>query len=288
MISGTFQYFAPESVDEALALLREHADEAKLIAGGHSLLPAMKLRLSQPGVLIDIGRIGELRGIEVNGGVSVGACTTYHALATSEELRAACPVLAESCAVIGDVQVRNRGTIGGSLAHADPAADLPAVALALGATVTVRGPGGARQIAADDLFVDMLTTALEPDEIITRITFPILGRGEGASYQKLRHPASRYAIVGVAAYLRLAPDGSVAAARVAVTGAGPKAVRQLAVEAALASGATDDAAFSAASEQAGSEMDFLGDIHASEEYRRAMVKVYTRRALTKALERARS
>jgi carbon-monoxide dehydrogenase medium subunit len=287
MIPGTFQYFAPESVDEALALLQEHADEAKLIAGGHSLLPAMKLRLSQPGVLIDIGRIGELRGIEVNGGVSVGACTTYHALATSEELRAACPVLAESCAVIGDVQVRNRGTIGGSLAHADPAADLPAVALALGATVTVRGPGGARQIAADDLFVDMLTTALEPDEIITRITFPILSRGEGASYQKLRHPASRYAIIGVAAYLRLAPDGGIAAARVAVTGAGPKAVRQPAVEVALVGGPTDEAAIAAAGEQAGSEMDFLGDIHASEEYRRAMVKVYTRRALAEALRQAR-
>lgn len=286
MIPGSFQYFAPESVDEALALLQQHADEAKLIAGGHSLLPAMKLRLAQPGVLIDLGRIGELRGIEVNGRVSVGAGSTYHSLAASPELRAACPVLADCCEQIGDIQVRNRGTIGGSLAHADPAADLPAVALALGATVSVRGPAGAREIAADDLFVDMLTTALEPDEIITRVSFPRLGPGEGAAYQKLRHPASRYAIVGAAAYLRLAPDGRVAAARVAVTGAGPKAVRQSAVEAALA-GAADEAALAAASEHAGADMDFLGDIHASEDYRRAMVKVYTRRALAEALRQAR-
>ncbi|GAB4214103.1 MAG: xanthine dehydrogenase family protein subunit M [Roseiflexaceae bacterium] len=287
MIPGEFQYYAPASVDEALALLQQHADDAKLLAGGHSLLPAMKLRLAQPGVLVDIGRIGELRQIEVNGSVGVGAGATYHMIASSAELRAACGVLAECCEQIGDIQVRNRGTIGGSLAHADPAADLPAVALALEARVAVRGPGGTREIAATGLFVDMLTTALEPDEIITRVTFPTLGQGEGAAYEKLRHPASRYAIVGVAAYVQLAADDTVAQARVAVTGAGPKATRQPEVEVALAGSAGDEAAVSTASEQAGASMDFLGDIHASEDYRRAMVKVYTRRALTKALAQAR-
>ncbi|HEU5100454.1 MAG TPA: xanthine dehydrogenase family protein subunit M [Roseiflexaceae bacterium] len=287
MIPSEFQYFSPATVEEAVGLLQQHGDEAKLIAGGHSLLPAMKLRLAQPGVLVDISKIASLKGIAVNGNVTIGAGTTYRELASSADVRSACGVLAECVAQIGDIQVRNRGTVGGSLAHADPAADLPAVALALGATLTAKGPGGTRTINADDMFVEMLTTALEPTEVVTEVTFPKLGQGEGASYQKLRHPASRYAIVGVAAYVKL-DGGNVAAARIAVTGAGPKATRQADAEAAIIGSAGDDAAVAAASEKAGEGMDFLGDIHASEEYRRAMVKVYTRRALTAALERARA
>ncbi|HWQ14053.1 MAG TPA: xanthine dehydrogenase family protein subunit M [Roseiflexaceae bacterium] len=287
MIPAEFQYYAPTSVAEAVSLLQQH-DEAKILAGGHSLLPALKLRLSQTPVLIDIGRIAELKGLAVDGSVSIGAGVTYHEVATNEAVRAACPVLAECVAQIGDIQVRNRGTLAGALAHADPAADLPAVALALGATITAQGPGGAREIAADEMFVEMLTTALQPNEVVTRVTFPRLGAGEGAAYAKLRHPASRYAIVGVAAYVKLGAGGAVEVCRIGVTGAGPKAVRQPAAEAALVGTSGDEAAIAAAAEKAGEEMDYLGDIHASEEYRRAMVKVYTKRALAEALRRARA
>jgi aerobic carbon-monoxide dehydrogenase medium subunit len=287
MIPSEFQYFAPKTVDEAVGLLQQHGDDAKLLAGGHSLLPAMKLRLTQFGALIDVSKIDELKGILVNGNVKIGAGATYHAIASSEDVRLACAVLVECVAQIGDIQVRNRGTIGGSLAHADPAADLPALVLALDASVHAKGPGGERDIGAGDMFVEMLTTALEANEIITSVTFPKLGSGEGAAYEKLRHPASRYAIVGVAAYVKVGDDGKVESARVAVTGAGPKATRQGDVESALAGGDGSADAVAAAAEKAGEDMDYLGDIHASEEYRRAMVKVFTRRALTKALERAR-
>ena len=288
MFPTEFQYFAPTSVAEAISLLQQHGDEAKILAGGHSLLPAMKLRLAQPGVLVDIGKIAELKGVTVNGGVSIGALTTYRMLEESAELRTACPVLLDTVAAIGDAQVRNRGTIGGSIAHSDPAADLPAVILAIGATLTAQGPNGTRDINADDMFTEMLTTALEPNEVLTKISVPTMGKGEGAAYAKLVQPASRYAIVGVAAYVKLGADGNVAAARIAVTGAGPKATRQSAAEASLVGSNGDDTAITAASAASGDAMDYLGDIHASEEYRRAMVKVYTRRALVKALERARN
>jgi aerobic carbon-monoxide dehydrogenase medium subunit len=286
MFPTEFQYFAPKSVAEAISLLQQHGDDAKILAGGHSLLPAMKLRLAQPAVLVDIGKIAELKGVTVNGGVSIGALTTYRMLEESAELRAACPVIVDTVGLIGDAQVRNRGTIGGSLAHSDPAADLPAVILALGATLSAQGPNGSRDISADDMFTEMLTTALEPTEVLTKISVPRIGKGEGAAYAKLIQPASRYAIVGVAAYVKL-DGGNVAAARIAVTGAGPMATRQSAAEAALVGSSGDEAAIAAASAKAGDDMDYLGDIHASEEYRRAMVKVYTRRALTKALETAR-
>ncbi len=286
MIPAEFTYFAPKTVAEAIGLLQQHGDDAKLLGGGHSLLPAIKLRLSQPAVLIDVTKIAELHGISANGHLTIGAGTTYAEVAASTEVAAACHVLAECVGQIGDMQVRNRGTIGGALVHADPAADLPAVALALGATLNAQGPGGSRTIAADDLFVDMLTTSVEPNEVVTSVEFPSLGAGEGASYTKLKHPASRYAIVGVCAYVKL-DGGSVSQCRIAVTGAGPKATRQSAAEAAMMGSAGDDAALAAAAEHSGAEMEYLGDIHASEEYRRAMVKVYTRRALTQALAHAR-
>ncbi len=285
MIPSKFEYFAPTSLDEAISLLQQYGDEAKLLAGGHSLLPAMKLRLASPGVLIDIRKISDLRGISVNGGISLGALTTHHMIETSAELKAACAILPECAALIGDIQVRNVGTIGGSLAHADPAADMPAPILALGAQIHTQGPGGTRSIAADDFFTDMLTTALEEGEIITRIDVPRLGAGEGAAYVKFPHPASRYAIVGVAAYVKI-DGGKVAATRIAVTGAGPKVTRQTAAETALLGSDGGAEAIARAAEDAGAEMDVLGDIHASEDYRRAMIKVYTRRALTKAVERA--
>jgi aerobic carbon-monoxide dehydrogenase medium subunit len=287
MIPSAFDYYAANSVDEALKLLAEHGDEAKILAGGHSLLPAMKLRLAAPTVLIDINPIKELSGINVSGGqVRIGALTTYITLYKSEELKSACPVLGQCVAQIGDPQVRNRGTIGGALVHADPAADMPAVVLALGGSLSVQGPNGTREIDVDDFFVDMLTTALEPDELLTTISIPAVAKGSGAAYAKMVQPASGYAIVGAAAYVTLASDGTISSARVAVTGAGPKPTRQTALESALAGGASDEAAVKAASEHAGEDMDFLGDIHASEDYRRAMVKVYCRRALLDAIAAA--
>lgn len=287
MIPAEFQYFAPSSIEEAIGLLQEHGDEAKLLAGGHSLLPAMKLRLSQPGVIVDISGLADLKRIFVDRGsrLVVGAGTTYTQIVNSDDVKQHLPVLAEVCGQIGDIQVRNRGTIGGSLAHSDPAADLPALALALGATMSVKGPDSSREIGADDMFVEMLTTALEPTEVITDVRFPALGAGEGAAYAKLRHPASRYAIVGVAAYVKM-DGGTIGEARVAVTGAGVKAVRQSGVETAIAGSDGGAEAIAKAAESAGDEVDFLGDIHASEDYRRAMVKVYARRALAEAVKRA--
>ena len=288
MIPAAFEYVKASSVAQAIALLNQHGDEAKVIAGGHSLLPAMKLRLSQPAVLIDIAHVAELKGIKTAGStLTIGAGETYHAIATSATVISACPVLASCTGQIGDIQVRNAGTIGGALAHADPAADLTAVFLALGGTVTVQSAGGTRSIAADDLFVSMLMTALDSGELITAVSVPVMSKGQGAAYAKLKHPASRYAIVGVAAAVTIS-NGVVSACRVAVTGAGPQAVRQPSVEKALIGTSGDAAAIKAACASAGADMEYLGDIHASEEYRRAMVKVYAARALTDAVAAARA
>jgi aerobic carbon-monoxide dehydrogenase medium subunit len=221
----------------------------------------------------------------VNGNVNIGALTTWHTIETDAGLKSAVAVLPEAVSQIGDIQVRNRGTIGGSLAHADPAADLPAVILALDAQIRAHGPGGERTIAASDFFTDMLSTALEPTELLTAVICERLGAGEGAAYVKFPHPASRYAIVGAAAYVKL-DGGKVSAARVAITGAGPVATRQMATEQAIIGSDGGAEAVQAAAEEAGKEMDILGDIHASEEYRRAMAKVYARRALTQAIARA--
>ncbi len=287
MIPASFEYAAPASVAEAIGLLQKHGEDAKILAGGHSLLPAMKLRLAQPTTLIDISKIAELQGISVGSSVVIGAGTSYHAIANSAAVQSNCKVVAECAGQVGDIQVRNRGTIGGALAHNDPAADLTAVILALGGTVTAQGAGGNRDINADDLFVSIFTTALEPNEIITKVTVPVVGKGSGAAYAKLRHPASRYAIVGVAAYVTIS-GGKVSSARIAVTGAGPMATRQSDAEAALIGSDGSDAAIAAAAEKSGEGMEYLGDIHASAEYRKAMVKVYTKRALSEALARARA
>jgi carbon-monoxide dehydrogenase medium subunit len=288
MIPAAFKYVKARSVAEALVLLQQHGEDAKLLAGGHSLLPAMKLRLSQPSVLIDIAGVTDLKGITNNGiQLVIGAGETYHAIATSSIVKKTCGVIATTCGDIGDIQVRNAGTIGGALAHADPAADLTSVFLALGGSVTAQSASASREIAADGLFVGMLTTALEAGEILTKVTIPVLQQGQGAAYAKLKHPASRYAIVGVAARVSMS-GGSVTSARVAVTGAGPKAERQAACEAALVGSNGDAAAVKAAAAKAGDRMDYLGDIHASEDYRRAMVKVYAARALSAAIAQARA
>lgn len=285
MIPSAFEYHAPTSVAEAISLLEKYGDEAKVLAGGHSLLPAMKLRLAAPGVIIDINKISELRGVVINGNINIGALTTWAAVEHHAGLKQSCAMLPEVVAQIGDIQVRNRGTVGGSLAHADPAADFPAAVLALDAQIRAQGPNGERTIAAGDFFTDMLSTSLEPNELLTAIIANKLGAGEGAAYVKFPHPASRYAIVGAAAYVKIS-GGNISACRLAITGAGPVATRQTATEQALLNtdGSTD--AIASAADHAGTEMDILGDIHASEDYRRAMVKVYAKRALTAAVARA--
>ena len=287
MIPGEFEYFAPSSVQEAVQLLQQHGDEAKVLAGGHSLIPLLKLRLANPPVLVDIGRIRELRGIKrQDGTVTIGAMTTHTEVERAEELKDSFPILAEAATVIGDPMVRNVGTFGGSLAHADPAGDWPAVVLALGAEMKVVGPQGERTVPADDFFVDMLTSALQPGELLTHVDLTVPQGKTGMSYQKFSHPASGYAVVGVAAMVTLGADGTCQDCRAAVTGAGPKATRLTATEDLLKGQQPTPELIAQAAERAGEGMDFLGDIYASESYREHLVKVYTKRALTKALEAA--
>lgn len=281
MYPSDFQYAAPTSLQEAIALLAQHPD-AKILAGGHSLLPAMRIRLMDADMLIDIGKIAELKGVHADGNVSIGAMTTYHDLQTSAEINQRLQVLAECASHVGDPAVRNRGTIGGSLAHADPAADMPAVILALGATLKLVGPNGERAVAADDFFVDMLQTAVEPGEILTEIQIPPMPANHGAAYEKFKHPASGYAVVGVAAMVHKGSDGNVAECRIAVTGAGPKVQRATAAEESMRAGADP----TAAANKAADGLDFIGDVYASEEYRANLVRVLCKRALQKAVAQA--
>jgi len=289
MIATEFEYLAPGSLEEAVSLLRQHGDDAKLLAGGHSLIPIMKLRLARPRYLIDIGRVFGLDYIKEEGGaLAVGALTTHHALETSQLLRSKQPLVPETAAVIADVQVRNRGTIGGSLAHADPAADLPATVLALEAEIVATGPGGRRAIKAADFFVGLFATALAPDEIVTEIRFPLAPSRTGSSYQKVPNKASHYAIVGVATVVTLDGDGKCQSARVGVTGTSGTAYRATEAEVALAGRAPDPTAIANASELATSGVDALSDIHASAEFRLHLTKVHARRALELAVSRARA
>ena len=284
MIPSAFEYERATSLDDAVAKLAAAGGAGKLIAGGHSLVPLMKLRLSEPTVLIDIAHVPDLAGIRGDRGqVEIGAGTTHHDVATSALLREVCPMAADAAASIGDQQVRNRGTVGGSLAHADPAADWPAVMLALDAEFHLRGPDRWRAVAARDFFQGMLTVDLAPDEILARVTFAPV---RGGAYAKLHQRASRFAIVGVAAALDVR-GGEIVSARVGLTGAAESPSRLAAVEAALAGRPASGAAVAAAVAVAGDGLeDLADDIHASAEYRRAMVRVFTRRALDAALARA--
>lgn len=287
MISSAFAYHAPTSVAEAVDLLTEHGEDAKLLAGGHSLIPLMKLRLAEPRALIDLGKIADMAYIrEDGGGLAIGAMTTYAALESSDAVRRRAPVLADAARQVADAQVRNMGTIGGSLAHADPAGDLPAVAIALNAELVTSSQGGHRSIGADDFFVDLLTTALEPTEILNEIRIPALAPRSGTAYAKFGNKASHYAIVGVAAVVTLAADGSCAAASIGVTGAGPNAARAADAEAALAGSALSDDAISAAASAAGNGIEFNEDVHASAEYRAHLTAVYAERAIRAAIANA--
>jgi len=286
---ATFDYHKATSVDEAIAMLQQHGDGAKLLAGGHSLLPVLKLRLAQPSLLIDLGGLSDLAGVREDGDtLRIGAMTTHAALVNDEIVKRRCPILSDTAAVVGDRQVRYRGTIGGALAHGDAAADYPAAILALEAQLVVRGPGGARTIAAEDFFLGFLTTALEPEEILTEIRIPIPAAGTGMSYQKLANQASGYATVGVAAVVQVGADGRCERIRVGITGTGASAVRATAVEAALAGSPLVEATVRAAAEHAGEGIDVLDDLHASADYRLRVTRGMTVRAILTAASRAAS
>lgn len=285
MIPAAFEYQRATSVEDALAKLAASNGAGKLLAGGHSLVPTMKMRLAQPGVLIDISRVAALTGVREQGGaLEIGACTTHDAIATSALLQRQAPVIADAAAAIGDPQVRHRGTLGGSLAHADPSADYPAAILALDAHIHVQGPRGVRRIAAKDFFRDLFSVDLQPDELIVAVSFapaPVSG------YAKLHQRASHFAIVGVGVALDLR-DGTIQSARVGVTGATPYAVRLSNVEMALAGQPVSEESLVAAVADAGDHLpDVNADLHGSAEYRRAMVSVFARRALQRAAGRGR-
>jgi carbon-monoxide dehydrogenase medium subunit len=287
MYSAEFDYYRAKSVAEAAALLRKHKN-SKLLAGGHSLLPAMRLRLANPAALIDIGGIRALSGIKAKGkSLEIGAMTTHAEVAASDAVRSVCPILAEAAAGIGDAQVRNRGTIGGSLAHADPGADYPTVILALGAALTAVGQKGKREIAAEKFFLDLFTTGLKPGELLTAIRVPGYGAGTGGCYLKHRHPASSFAVVGVAAIVEV-EDGKCGRVRLAVGGATAQPVRALEAENGLTGQRPDASSLAAAAAKVAEAIDDpMGDLYASGEYRTHLATVLAKRALTTAVARAR-
>jgi aerobic carbon-monoxide dehydrogenase medium subunit len=280
MIPAQFDYIAPNTLAEAVALLAERPDEAKVLAGGHSLIPAMKLRLAQPQVLIDIARIKDLSYIrEESGQIRIGATTTHYQIESSDRLKSICPLLPEAASYIGDVQVRNKGTIGGSLAHADRAADWPAVALALGAEMVATSKKGERVIKADDFFVEMMTTALDPGEILREIRITLPKGRLGQAYRKVLQPASGFAVVGVAVSLTLDQNGLCQSAGIGITGIASKAYRATQVEKAIAGKAIDKQVATAAASHAADGVNANGDLYASADYRRHLAQVYTARAI---------
>lgn len=289
MFPNNFDYYAPTSLNEVLALLQSKSGDVKLLAGGQSLLPLVKLRLAEYGTLVDVAKVPELRGVaEEPNSIVLGAMTTYFQAIDSPMVQRRCPLLIQTLQQVGDPQVRARGTIGGSLAHADPAGDLPAVAVALDAQIGTFGPGGQRSLPATSFFTDLMTTALEPNEVLTAVRFPATNTPHtGTAYVKHRHPASGYAVVGVAALVRLNDDGTCADARVGITGASTHATRASGVEQALRGRAMDDATISAAAAQAANGLDLLSDPYASKDYRAHLAQVLTTRALRQALEGAR-
>jgi carbon-monoxide dehydrogenase medium subunit len=287
MFAPSFDYYRAKSVAEAGDLLRKNPG-AKLIAGGHSLIPLLKLRLASPAALIDIGRIADLKGIAVKDGVvRIGALTTHAELAASTAMRDNCPALAEAAQLIGDPAVRNRGTIGGNVAHADPASDLPTVLTALGARFVISSGGQSRTSDAATFFTGIMTTALGENDLIVAVEVPVRQRGQGQAYVKFSHPASRYAVIGVAAIVT-ASGGACTAAAVALGGLTPHAVRASSVERALAGQrlTPETIANAAAKTTADLGSDVFGDVFASAAYRAAVAPVWVKRALAAAAGRA--
>jgi carbon-monoxide dehydrogenase medium subunit len=283
MIAQDFEYSAPSSLKDALGLLA--GDDVKVLAGGMSLIPLMKLRLATPAQIVDIGRIPDLNYIrEDKGALRIGATTTHYQIESSATVRSRCPLLAEAAAHIGDIQVRNMGTIGGSVAHADPAADYPASLLALETRVVLVTAKGQRELPIAEFFVDTFTTALEPGEIIRELIVPVEEQSVGTSYQKMLQPASGFAIVGVAARVKKS-GGKVTMARVGVTGLSGKPYRANSVEKALEGTAGSASDVQRAAESVAEGVDANSDLHASADYRKHLARVYTMRALTVALSR---
>jgi aerobic carbon-monoxide dehydrogenase medium subunit len=282
MIPGKFDYVRPGTVDDAVRALAEAGEEAKVIAGGQSLLPLLRLRLAYPEVLVDVGGIDELRGVtDAGDALLVGARTTHYQLVHDPLVAEYAGLLAQATSTVADPAVRQRGTLGGALAHADPAGDLPAVILALDGTLIARGPGGEREIAAADFFVDYLTSSLGPDEILTAIRIPKLGPGWGYTYEKFHRTAQSWATVGVAALVRR-DNGTVAEARVGLTNMGTVPVRATAAEQAASGAEASRAALSQAAGHADEGTEPPGDLHGAPDYRRHLARVLTGRALAAA------
>lgn len=287
MIPAQFDYARVSTLNEALNLLAQNED-AKILAGGHSLIPAMKLRLAMPALLVDISRIKDLSYVrEENGQIRIGAMTTHYQIESSDLLKDVCPLLPECASHIGDVQVRNKGTIGGSVAHADPAGDWPAAMIALKAELVAVGKNGERTISADDFFIDLLTTALQPGEILREIRINKTNGQSGHAYVKMAHPASGFAVVGVAASIGTNGNHSCESASIGITGVSSKAFRPVEVESGLVGKMLDDQTIASAAALAANGVDFNGDLFASADYRRHLAQVYTRRAIAAAVERAR-
>lgn len=283
MIPAAFDYQKASSVAEAVGLLQTHGMDAKILAGGHSLIPAMKLRLNQPGILIDISGIAALKGIAVDGQmVAIGAGCTHAQIASSDTISKHIPLFAQTAKVIGDIQVRNKGTLGGSIAHADPAADWPAALLASAATIEVLGAGGSRKIAAKDFFTGFYSTALGEDEVIVAIHVPASSSDYSSAYAKFFQPASRFAIVGCAAILKF-KGNNCESASIAFTGVADIPFVDKKVGHALSGKALNDKNITEAAALAAQDMDILGDHFASAEYRRHLAKVYAERAIRAAI-----
>lgn len=289
MTSAPFDYQKPTSVAEASRLLSKYGGNAKLLAGGHSLVPLMKLRLASPDALIDLSGVDELKGIKSSAsGLSIGSMTTYHELETSADVQEGAPLLADAASQVADSQVRNFGTIGGAVSHSDPAADLPPVVLALEGVMVTGSQRSGREIPSDRFFKDFLTTALRTNEVLIRIEFPKLPPKTGTAYVKMANKASHYALVGVAAVITLGAGGVCERARVALTGAGPYAMRAKRTERILVGKELTPNVIRNASKRAGAELDgmFNEDVHASAEYREAMTQIYAERAISAAVANA--
>jgi carbon-monoxide dehydrogenase medium subunit len=287
MIPPSFEYHAPDSVDAAVALLSQYGDEAKLLAGGHSLLPMMKLRFAEPTHLVDINRIDSLKGIREDGGeIVIGAMTTENELIASSLLQQKCPLLPEAALQIADPQVRNRGTIGGDIAHGDPGNDHPALMMALDATFTLVGPKGSRQVAATEFYIDTFYTSLEADEILTEIRFAPLGKGTGTAYHKLKRKTGDFATAAAAAVIEMSGD-SCKQARIALTNLAPTALRASDAEAVLAGKKITDELIEQAAQKAMAMCSPVEDMRGDAEYKTHMGGEMTRRAIRTAVERAR-
>ena len=287
MYPASFEYHAPTTLKDALGLLGR-LEDAKILAGGHSLVPMMKLRLAQPKHVIDLRKVPGLAGIKEDGGMlAIGAMTTHWQVESSSVVKSKTPVLSEVAALIGDPAVRNKGTVGGSLAHADPAADWPAAMIALGAEMVCEGPKGRRTVKIDDWFTGLMETAVAENELVVEVRVPVWGAGSGAAYMKFPHPASRFAIVGVGAAVTLDNQGTCTKASVGITGAGTKAVRAKGVEAALTGKKLDAATIEAAAQKAADGVDVQADpLQGSVEYKSHLLRVFARRSLEAAVKRA--